>query len=183
MRKLVFIFLAISLVQCGGPEPRRPVEVKTGSFIKESVERNRELLAKEEQLIKAIMESDSLKQFRTTDFGAWYYYDTEVTQDVEMPEANDEITISYNILSLENDTIYSSNEIGNIQIKVDREELFPGLRMGLKLLKKGETATFLFPSHLAYGYHGDNQKIGANIPIKSTVSILEIEKPKDSILN
>lgn len=52
-----------------------------------------------------------------------------------------------------------------------------------KLLKEKETATFLFPSSLAFGYHGDNDKIGANIPLKTTISILEIKKQNDSIQN
>jgi FKBP-type peptidyl-prolyl cis-trans isomerase len=44
------------------------------------------------------------------------------------------------------------------------------------LLKEGEKATFLFPSSLAFGYHGDNNEIAPNTPIKSSIEILKIEK-------
>ena len=40
------------LVACKTPEARRPVSVKTGSFIDKSVERNRELNQKEEDIIQ-----------------------------------------------------------------------------------------------------------------------------------
>ena len=182
MRIILFILLLAIFANCGGPEARRPVKVKTGSFIQESVERNKELLAQEEKFIGSIINSDSLNNYESTDFGAWYFYNTKVKEDTDKPVEDDQVVVAYNILSLSNDTIYSGNEIGEIIFRVDKEALFPGLRMGIKILKEGETATFLFPSHLAYGYHGDNNKIGNNVPIKSTISLLKIVQSKDSIL-
>ena len=53
--------------------------------------------------------------------------------------------------------------------------MLTGLRDGIKLMKKGETISFLFPSHMAYGYHGDDQKIGINQPIICTVTLKDIQ--------
>ena len=183
MKQGFLILLLTFLVQCGGPEPRRPVEVKSGSFFKTSVERNKELLAQEELIIKEIIAADSLNQYYSTDFGAWYYYEDRISEDMYLPTEDDVVTMEYDILSLVNDTIYSRQEIGTIMYRVDKEELFPGLRMSVKLLKEGETATFLYPSHLAYGYHGDEERIGPNIPLKSTISMINIEQQKDTIQN
>ena len=47
--------------------------------------------------------------------------------------------------------------------------------VALTNLKKGETISFLFPSHMAYGYHGDDQKIGINQPIICTVTLKDIQ--------
>ena len=58
---------------------------------------------------------------------------------------------------------------------VDKENIMMGLRDGIKLMKKGETVTFLFPSHMAYGYHGDDKKIGTNEPLICTVSLNDIK--------
>lgn len=183
MRMAYYIILAILLVRCGGPEPRKPVEVRTGSFIKESVERNKELLIEEENLIREIIATDSVNQYISTDFGAWYFYHQRIEEEDYKPTEADQVTLMYDVLTLNNDTIYSADEIGAVTFRVDREELFPGLRMSVKLLKEGEKATFLYPSHLVFGYHGDNNRIGPNIPVKSTVTIMKIEKLKDSILN
>jgi hypothetical protein len=46
-----------------------------------------------------------------------------------------------------------------------------GLRDGIKRMHKNETVTFLFPSHMAYGYHGDNKKIGTNESLIVTVTL------------
>ena len=182
MRYSLAIAIIIFIIGCGGPEPRRAIEVKSGQFIRESVERNKALLEREEQLIKAIIKADSTRQYAATDFGAWYAYENQVPEESYLPNEGDIVIMNYDILSLGNDTIYSSKEIGEINYHVDREEIFRGLRMGVKILKEGERATFLFPSHIAFGYHGDNDKIGPNIPLKSNVTILKIEQTQDSIL-
>ena len=59
---------------------------------------------------------------------------------------------------------------------MDQEKLFSGLREGLKLMKAGETVTFLFPSQKAFGYYGDKNKIGTNIPIICEVTVNTITK-------
>ncbi len=182
MRPLLLTFILVCLTACGGPEPRRPVKVKTGSFMKESVERNRQLLAEEEELILSLIKADTLHNYMETDFGAWFYYNEKIEGDM-IPQADDLVTLTYDLVSLQNDTIYSREEIGVIQYRVDREELLPGLRSAIKLMKANESATFLFPSALGYGYHGDNDRIGTNTPLKSTIQILNIERKKDSIQN
>ena len=183
MKKIWYLLFCLGIIACQGPEPRRPVKVNTGSFMKESAERSKKLLAQEEQFIQTIITNDSLNTYLNSSSGSWYYYNNKIEASSPTPEPDDLVTMTYNVLSFEKDTIYSAEEIGTIKYKVDKQELFPGLRNAVKLLKEGETATFLFPSSLAYGYHGDNNKIGTNVPVKSTISIFKIEQEKDSIKN
>ncbi len=186
MRYLALIAFCLIMFACGGPVPRRPVEVHSGSFMKESIARNKDLLAQEEEKIKNIIAADSLHSYIASASGSWYYYLARNEATDYTPIAGDLVTIRYNILSLENDTIYSMDEIGVKQYLVDREDrdfLFPGLRNSVKLLKAGEAATFLFPSSLGYGYQGDQDRIGPNVPLKSTISLDAIEKQKDSVQN
>lgn len=176
MNKIWLLLFCLILFGCQGPEPRRAVKVKTGSFMKESAERSKRLLAQEEQLIQSIIANDSLNTYLNSSSGSWYYYDVKVETPSPTPEPDDLVTMTYNLLGLEKDTLYSTEEIGIVRYKVDKQDLFPGLRSAVKLLKEGETATFFFPSARAYGYHGDNNKIGTNVPLKSTISILKIEQ-------
>ena len=53
-------------------------------------------------------------------------------------------------------------------IIADDHEIF---RDGLKLMKEGETITFLFPSYKAFGYYGINNKLGTNVPVQCTVTL------------
>ncbi|PKP15054.1 MAG: gliding motility-associated peptidyl-prolyl isomerase GldI, partial [Bacteroidetes bacterium HGW-Bacteroidetes-23] len=52
-------------------------------------------------------------------------------------------------------------------------------RDGIKLMRKNEKVTFLFPSHIAYGYLGDKNRIGPNVPIMCTVTLTDFEKESD----
>ncbi len=184
MRWSYFLCLILmTAIGCEGPEPRKPVKVRTGSFIKESVERNKKLLALEEEKIRGIIAGDSVQTYETSPTGSWYYYINKIEDPAPKPEEKDLVIMNYALLHLNNDTIYSEKEVGQLRYRVDQQELFPGLRNGVKMLKAGETAVFLFPSALAFGYHGDNDKIGPNVPLKAVVTLYEIEKQKDSILN
>lgn len=183
MKQFLFLVFLMGLVGCSGPTPRRPVKVKTGSFIKESAERNKELLVQEEKSILDIIARDTLHTYVASANSSWYYYETKNEEGDYFPRPDDLVTLTYNIVDFDNDIIYSREDIGVITYKVDKQELFPGLRNSIKLLRENETATFLFPSSLGYGYHGDNKKIGINTPIKSTISIIKIVKQKDSIQN
>lgn len=183
MKKSALLLLLIFIFSCNGPEPRKPVQRKSGSFFKASVERSRRLLALEEQQIQQIIKQDSLKHYEHSAAGSWYHYITVNDTATYTPKTDDLVLLSYNILTLNNDTIYSQEQIGTLSYKVDKQELFQGLRDAVKLLKENEKATFLFPSSLAFGYHGDNERIGSNVPIKSTVELLKIEQKQDNTEN
>ena len=181
MRILLFLLCISVLMGCNGPEPRKPVKVNSGSFYKKSVDRSRQLLAAEEKMIQEIIASDSLHHYESSSTGSWYYFTKKNENSEVVAEADDMVTMTYNIMTFDNDTIYSNDDIGVIQYKVDKQDLFPGLRNSVKLLKENETATFLFPSSLGYGYQGDNDRIGVNIPLKSTITVFKIEKQQDSL--
>ncbi len=176
MRVFCSILLIIVISSCDGPEPRKPVQTKSGSYFKESIERSRKLLQAEEAQIQEIIKMDSLKDYSHSASGSWYHYLAVNDATDYTPKTDDLVVFNYDILTLDNDTIYSKEDIGVVTYKVDKQELFQGMRDAIKILKENERATFLFPSSLAYGYHGDENKIGTNVPLKSTITILQIEK-------
>ncbi|MFK7813432.1 MAG: gliding motility-associated peptidyl-prolyl isomerase GldI [Maribacter sp.] len=181
MKHLICILLLIGLVSCEGPVPRHPVKRKTGSSIEASIERSKKLLALEETMMKQVIAKDSTNTYLQSDSGSWFYYHKKNVSAEYTAQPDDLVTLTYNIISFSNDTLYKMEDIGILKYKVDKQELFPGLRNSVKLLKENETATFLFPSSLGYGYPGDNDKIGINMPLKSTIAILKIEKQLDSV--
>lgn len=146
----------------------------SGSFIKESVERNKKLVAQEEELIQEIIAEDSTNNYISSPNGFWYYYNQEDTTATRTPAFGDIVEFDYSIKTLDGREIYSDDEIPRRTYAMDQEELFTGLREGLKLMNEGETVTFLFPSHKAYGYYGDKNRIGTNWPLLSTVTLYKI---------
>ncbi|MCH7524565.1 MAG: gliding motility-associated peptidyl-prolyl isomerase GldI [Bacteroidetes bacterium] len=175
MKQLQTILLVIFLFfGCNQPEARRPVSVKTGSFIDRSVALNKTLNNEQHERIQQIIQNNPDTKFIVSPNGFWYYYNVEVEGDSITPKFGDIVNFNYDVTDFNNTTIYSLEELKIQNYAMDQEELFSGLREGLKLMKAGETITFLFPSDKAYGYYGDENKIGTNIPIICKVTINKI---------
>ena len=81
--------------------------------------------------------------------------------------------------TLKKEEIYSKNDLGQQTYYIDQQELFSGLREGLKLMKEGEVVTFIFPSQKAYGYYGDTNRIGTNTPLICEVTVNSITKTQN----
>jgi len=175
MKHLVSCILLIFLiVSCKSPEARRPVTQKTGSFIKASVERNKKLIETQQNVIKDIIKNNPDNNYIASQNGFWYYYDVKIEADSITPNFGDTVNFNYEVRDLNKELIYSAEELKTQNYAMDQEELFSGLREGLKLMKSGETVTFLFPSQKAYGYYGDENKIGTNVPLICRVTVNNI---------
>jgi gliding motility-associated peptidyl-prolyl isomerase len=171
--KLYFLFLALLIIACSKPEPRKPIVRKTSSFMRESVERNKALNKLEEKLILQKMESDSTHVYNASPHGFWYYHVEKDSANTLFPVKGDEVLFSYEIKDLKDSIIYSKEELGDKNYLVDQEDLISGLQEGIKLMKEGEVVTFLFPSYKAYGYSGF-EKINSNQPLIYTVHLKKI---------
>lgn len=172
----IIITLGFLCFCCKSPEARMPESVKSGTFLKESAERNKKLNELEQIQIEKIIENNPDKAYVVSNGGFWYYYNTKIEGDSLTPQFGDVIDFDYNISNIEGEEIYAKVNKSYI---MDKEELFTGLREGLKLMKPTETATFIFPSQIAFGYYGDDHKIGTNIPLICEVTLNTIIKKND----
>jgi gliding motility-associated peptidyl-prolyl isomerase len=181
-KKIIFLgIIFISVSSCAQKEARQPISIRSGTFLKESAERNKALIAKEEATIQQYIKQDSANTYLASQNGFWYFYNEKATQETYLPKKGDTLVYEFNTAKIAGATIYGKEEIGIQEYIVDKQKVIPGLRYGLQLMKKGETVTFLFPSHIAYGYHGDNKKIGTNVPIQSTITLLNIKKDNKNL--
>lgn len=180
MKKFITFLLVLLLVSCKTPDARKPVSKSTSTFIKESIRKNKKLIARQEKRIQEIIKEDTAHNYITSNHGFWYYYDQQNNSLSQTPQFGDKVVFNYNLLHLDGTPIYTTEEIGSRTYVIDKEDLFTGLRQGLKLMKEGETVTFLFPSHIAFGYYGDTKRIGVNVPIKSTVTLNAIQSSSET---
>ena len=173
-RILTILICTLLLVACKSPEARRPVSSKSGSFIDASVERNIKLNEREQAYIKKIMSENPEENYIASENGFWYFYNVKQADSLMSPDFGDIVNFNYNVKTLSDELIYSKEDIKNQTYVMDKQELFSGLREGLKLMKSGETVTFMFPSQKAFGYYGDENRIGLNVPLKCEVSVNSI---------
>lgn len=161
---------------CKSPEARIPENVQSGSFLKASAERNKKLNEREREQIQSIIKSNPDKEYIASKSGFWYYYNTQIESDTIQPKFGNVVNFTFDVSNIQGEKIYEDT---NKTYIMDKEELFTGLREGLKLLKPTETATFLFPSQKAFGYYGDELKIGTNIPLICKVTLNTIIEKND----
>ncbi|TVQ14191.1 MAG: peptidylprolyl isomerase [Bacteroidetes bacterium] len=76
----------------------------------------------------------------------------------------------YSLRLITGDLVYSSQESGMAEFRLGQGGVESGLEEGFKLLRVGDKARFILPSHLAHGVPGD----GAKIPRRATL-IYDIE--------
>jgi gliding motility-associated peptidyl-prolyl isomerase len=180
LKIFALLFLGMNLVTCCSQkqEARRPLSQKTGEFMKQSIERNKKLNQGEEKLIADIIKKDTLNKYIASAKGYWYFYNTRSTSATNQPKMGDVALFDYEIKDLDGKIIYTQAELKPQQYKVDKQDFLKGIQDGIKLMKKGEKVTFLFPSHMAFGYHGDNNRIGTNQPLLCTVTLNDIKIEK-----
>lgn len=174
IKQFVLILFGVLLFSCCSQQQqaRKPISQSSGTFLKESVERNKKLISGEEAKIDSIIKSDPNTKYIASTKGYWYRYDTKNPQDTLRPRKGDIAHFDYEIKDLDGNIIYSQLELRPQTYHVDKEQkMIIGLRHGLKLMHKNETVTFLFPSHMGYGYHGDNRRISHNQPLMYTVTL------------
>lgn len=181
---VIFSIFGIILVSsCEEPKARKPVSRATGTFLKESVKRNRKMVTQEEKIIDSIIKSNPDIKYNQSQMGYWYTYDVKNDKDTLRPKIGDKVYFEYEVFDLFDNIIYTKLELRPQEYIIDKQKLMTGLRDGLKLMRKKETVTFLFPSHIAYGYYGDKNRIGTNIPLKCIVTLNEIEPQNRKINN
>jgi FKBP-type peptidyl-prolyl cis-trans isomerase FkpA len=78
--------------------------------------------------------------------------------------------IHYSIRLITGDLIYTSHDDGIKSFRVGQGGVESGLEEGILLLRTGDKARFIMPSHLAHGVPGD----GIKIPKRATI-IYDIE--------
>ena len=176
MKYRVLLFLIfLGVVSCSKQEARRPITSSKTYTLASTAEGLKKINKIEEAKIEDYIKRDSLHMYTRSPNGFWYRYITKTVNELITPQKNDIIEIQYDFVDLNNQTIYSKEQIGIKEYKVDREDFIPGLQIGIKMMKVGETIKFLIPSYNAFGIIGDENKIGINQSIISTITLLNIK--------
>jgi len=83
---IVLIFGGVILSCCSQQQARKPISQSSGTFLKESIERNKKLISREEAKIDSIIKSNPSIKYIASNKGYWYTYDTKNSQDTLRPK-------------------------------------------------------------------------------------------------
>ena len=88
----------------------------------------------------------------------------------------DIVKINYKLSLLNGVSIYNSDENGPKEFEVGKAQVESGLEEGILLLKVGDKAKFIIPSHLGFGLLGDENKIPGKAVLVYDIELISIKK-------
>ncbi len=83
--------------------------------------------------------------------------------------------LKYTVNLLDGKECYSSENTGPKEFMIGKGGVESGLEEGIKLLKVGDKAKFIFPPHLAHGLTGDDDKIPARATLVYDVELIQLK--------
>ncbi len=170
IRYMILISLMIAVQGCrqeGGEQPLPNLF----SVHEALVESNIYLIDLEEEAI-----DDFLKRYdwNMNQSGSGLRY--KIDQQGYGPKASygNRAEINYSIYLITGDPVYSSEELGPKAFTVGRGGVESGIEEGILMMREGDKATFVLPSHLAHGVPGDGNKIPRRASLVYKVELIKL---------
>lgn len=148
------LLLLLFFASCAKHKPQLPSNkgVEEDRSIVLLLEMNQRLTLKEDSLLLKFVEKSAVK-FIKNELGFWYFI-SNLTQHAKLQD-KENFGFDCKTSLLDGKVIRSEVK----QVALGKKELPQGLEEGLKLMHKGESATFIVPWYLAHGMKGSGKLI------------------------
>ena len=168
--KYLILMLLLAPFSCDNNEPKQQLSI-TKSDMKNSMEKaNRYLLNEEEEDIENYVKRHDLTMTST---GTGLRYQILKQGSEKKIEKGEQVTLEYELHSIAGDLIYSSENDGVKSFVVGEGTVESGLDEAMTYLHRGDVAKLIIPFHLAYGLHGDDDKIPEYATLVYTIKIID----------
>jgi FKBP-type peptidyl-prolyl cis-trans isomerase len=158
-------------ISCGsGPD-----EAKEGGdkeYRESLLEVNKNLVKNEEQKIEDFIARYNWEMEETGTGLRYMIYREGQGRQAEKGEVAE---IAFTVSLLNGEVCYSSAEEGSKSFLIGQGGVESGLEEGILLLREGDRAKFIIPSHLAFGLLGDMKKIPAKAVLVYDLELLKIK--------
>jgi FKBP-type peptidyl-prolyl cis-trans isomerase len=169
----VFISLLTFLNACRDKSNGSQTNQEMARTKKELVEENKRNHQAEIATIKTFIDTSRWPMQETrTGLHYWVY---ESGQG-EQAKKDDRVLITYTISLLDGTTCYKTDAEDAKEIHIGHGNIETGMHEALQLMHSGDKARFIFPSHLAFGFTGDSQKIPQRATLVYDIQLLKILK-------
>ena len=166
----ILICLLFILSGCSVKEKEQPMP--SFSLVHEAfVESNIYLIDLEAETIRDFVERFGWEMNRS---GSGLYYRIEESGHGPRASYGDRVEIHYDIYLITGDPVYASEDLGTKVFTVGRGGVESGLEEGILLMREGDQATFIMPSHLAHGVPGDGNKIPRRASLVYKVELIKL---------
>lgn len=168
--KYLILSLLMAFFACGEKTPKQQ-NVVSKNEMKNSMETaNRYLLNEEEEDIANYIKRHGLEMVTT---GTGLRYQILKQGSENRFEKGERVTMEYELHSIAGDLIYSSDNDGVKSFVVGEGSVESGLEEAMAYLHRGDVAKLIIPYHLAYGLHGDDNRIPEYATLVYTIKIID----------
>lgn len=167
------VFLPFLMLSCK-EEVEEPKEINWNK--EQSSELSKILAVQEEIDIKLFLEMHLDWPIRKTGSGLMFaLYDSLKTPLYRFPRFKDRASIEYKVKLFDGTLCYQTEDDEYEVIVVDNSELESGIQEAIKLMRIGDKAHLVIPSHLGHGLLGDMDKIPPLTPITVDLKLIDIK--------
>lgn len=170
IRLLLFCILIIS---CHQNKKDNVQQINEPDKYKKPLENANKYMVKSEDLdIENFIKRHNWKMKRT---GTGLRYMIYKNGDGIRAKIGEKVKLEYELRLISGNIIYSSKQNGIKEFILGKSNAESGLEEGITFLKVGDKAKFILPSHLAYGLHGDENKIPKRATLIYDVELIAID--------
>ncbi|MCC6700464.1 MAG: FKBP-type peptidyl-prolyl cis-trans isomerase [Fluviicola sp.] len=164
--------IGLSLVTLIACTPEEQIKLPDWNNEK-SAELNEDLALEEDLDIQMYLVK--FEKMKITETGTGLRYIIMKAGDGAIPQPGQDAKVKYKISLLDGTVCYETGKDELDVFRVDKSEMESGIHEGIKLMKIGEKAKLIFPSHLAHGLIGDLKKIPPLSPLVVDIELIEVE--------
>ncbi len=176
LNPFLYSILILTLFGCHKKEIFQPVQTSKSDYLKESQEYSKSREESERKYLQKWVnkQKDSLNHvFEPANSGIWIRFIERKNQPVA--KLHDWVSYTAEIKTLSNEIIYTSTEFGTKEGIIGKFKDIRGIETALYMMGKGDVAELLLPSFTAYGLYGDENKIGANVPLVVELHLIDVK--------
>ncbi len=163
IRFVVYIvFLSLIVISCHEQVKEEPKSTGKDIFQEPLIKANKKAVTTEDEQIENYIRRHNWKMNTT---GSGLRYAIYKQGSGAKAEQGKIAVINYSVQLISGEEIYSSKESGAKEFLIGKGGVESGLEEGILLLRTGDRAKFIIPSHLGFGLIGDQNKV----PPKSTL--------------
>jgi len=164
--------MLVMAVACGN-DKKQKIEINDDSLKTGLVRVNKTIANKEDQDIEDYIERHEWTMAKT---GTGLRYSIYKKTKGAQPKDKDKAVISFDVNLINGVECYNSKNDGMKLFELGKAQVESGLEEGIKLMHVGEKAKLIIPSHLAFGFMGDENKIPKHATLIYDVELVEIKK-------
>ncbi len=169
----IIFSILIGVLSLSCAEKRKKIHIDENELKEQLMDANKNILRSEFHLIDSFIAKHNY-QMKETGSGLRY----QIVKEVEATQASagDEVLIRYKAFLLNGELCQESDKEAPEQVKLGEAKLVRGLEEAILLMRVGEVARLVVPSHLGYGVRGDGKTVPPASILYYEINLMAIKK-------